>query len=307
MQRFIKPFIGLFSFLFLIGCTEEYLATDFDLNYDAQLKIEGDFYPQNLGKSVLRIDRTFTISDTMSLENAHIMDAEAVLLRGSDTLSTLSWADSASSYIFFNFEDYQPDGPPDFDSLAAAQDTQSYGGYKLDRVDFNLFPGVTYTLVVNVDGIDYTTEFIPEEPIELLNVVSDSVVACECGVGGIGEFGIVHATMSIDTAVVIWPEDPEANFYTVYFHQLNATPQLMPQTFAYPGPILSLQGNEPGEYDIIIGTMNDTFYRHYYLSDFPLNHETRNFFDNGALGYAGTLSEIYLRVNLVPPGIPVEG
>lgn len=250
---------------------------------------------------MLRIDHTFTISDSMSIERAHILDAQAVLLHGSDTLSTLSWADSASSYIFFNFENYEPNGPPDFDSLAAAQDTQSYGGYKLDRVDFSLDAGETYTVEVMVDDEVYTTTFSPNAPVEILNVQADSVETCNCGVGGIGDFEIIHTTMSIDTAAVAWPEDAEAYFYTVYFHQLDAEPALMPQVFSFPGPVLSMQGNIPGEYDIILGTMSESFYRHYYLNDFPLNHETRNFFDNGALGYAGTLSEVYIRIHLVPP------
>lgn len=300
MYKFI--IIPLTLILLLSGCTEEFLASELGFDYEPQIKIEGDFFPQNLGKSVLRVDRTFTIGDSMIIEDAHIRNASAVLKHGDLELSSLSWTDSASSYIYFNFDEYQPDGPPDLDSLAAAQDTLTYGGYKLDRVDFALEVGETYTLVVSVDGRDYTTTFMPEPAIELLNVVADSVESCECGVGGVGEFLVTHTTMSIDTAVVIWPEDPTANFYTVYFHQLDADPQLMPQTFSFPGPILTLQGNQPGEYDIVVGTMSERFYRHYYLSDFPLNHETRNFFNNGALGYAGTLSEVYLRVHLVPPG-----
>jgi len=283
------------------NCTEEFLATEFNLDYEGQLKIEGDFYPQNLGKSVLRIDRTFTITDTMSIEGAHLRDAEAVLLWNNDTLSTFSWHDSASSYVYFNFDEYEPDGPPDLDSLAAAQDTQSYGGYKLDRVDFSLDVGETYTLKILTDGEVYSTSFSPDAPIELLNVVPDSVESCSCGIGGISDYSVIHTTMSIDTAVVIWPEDPEAYFYTVYFYQREADPPLMPQAFSFPGPVLSMQGNQPGVYDIVIGTMDEKFYRHYFLFDFPLNHETRNFFDNGALGYAGTLNEVYLTIHLVPP------
>jgi hypothetical protein len=285
------------------GCEEIIPIEDFDFDYTPQIKIEADFFPQNLGKSVMRIDRTFAISDTIDIERAHIRDAEAVLLLGSDTLSTLVWADSAASYVFLNLEEFDPEIIFNPDSLASYQDTASYGGYKLTNVDFSLAPENLYTLVVTIDGVAYTTEFQPYPAVEILNLEADSVEVCECGVGsGVGTYDVLYKTMTTDTARVIWPEDPAATFYTIYSRKLDATPPLLPQVFSYPGPVLSLQGIEPGEYELVIGAMNDTWYRHYLLRDFPPNHEARNFFDNGALGYAGTLNERYLNITLVPPG-----
>jgi len=287
----------------LLGACEKIVTVDeLDIDYEPQIKIQGDFFPQNLGKSVLRIDRTFTIADTMDRERAHIRDAEAALLRGTDTISAFTWYDSASSYIYLNLEEFDPSivfG----DSVEAYQDTQSYGGYKLDFVDFVMYANQEYILSVTIDNATYTTTFIPEPAIEIINVEPDSLSSCDCGAGtGIGTFQIVHETMSIDTARIMWPENPNARFYTITMRKLDAEPPERPQVFSFPGPVLTLQAMEPGEYELIIGTMNETWYRHYLLRDFPPNHETRNFFGGDVLGFAGTLNERYLRITLVPPG-----
>ncbi len=79
---------------------------------------------------------------------------------------------------------------------------------------------------------------------------------------------------------------------------VNSGGTIAPQTFIFPGSGINIPFF-PEDYDVIIGAMNKTFYRHYHLNDFPVNHPSRNFFDGKALGYAGTLSERYLRVKIV--------
>ncbi len=302
-MRRLRFQIAVLAALLILGCEKIIPLSEFDFEYEPQLRIEADFFPGNLGKSVLRVDHTFSIEDSMRLDLAHIRDAQAVLFQGSDTLSTLSWRDSASSYIYLNLEDFDPEVVFNPDSLASYQDTQSYGGYKLDRADFFLESDTPYTLRVEVEGESYETQFTPYPAIELLNIVPDSVEICQCGVGeAVATYEVLHTTMSIDTARVIWPEDPEATFYTIVSRRLDSDPPTLPNVFSFPGPVLSLQGIEPGVYELIIGTMNDTWYRHYLLRDFPANHEARNFFGSEALGFAGTLNEIYLQIHLVPPG-----
>ncbi|MCF7902097.1 MAG: hypothetical protein K9M19_01595 [Candidatus Marinimicrobia bacterium] len=294
--------VGLSSVLLLLACEKVVPLSEFDFDYESQVRIEGDFFPANLGKSVLRIDRTFTITDTMDLDRAHIKDATAFLLRDSDTLSHFTWRDSAASFAYLNLPEFDPAIVLNPDSAVLYIDTLHYGGYKLDRVDFALQSGVTYTLVVVVDGVDYTTEFTPYPAVELQNLTVDSIRTCECGVGGVSDYDMIFTTIAQipDSAKLVWPEDPAAWFYTIYYDKLDAEPRLLPQIFSFPGPVLSLQGVDPGVYELTIGVMNDTFYKHYYLRDFPPNHPARNFFDNGALGYAGTLNEVYLTVNLIP-------
>lgn len=285
-----------------VSCEKNVPLSNFDFEYAPEYKIEGDFFPTNLGKSVVRVDRTFTIEDSMSLNNVHVKDASVELRTESgDMLSTLSWQDTAAAYPYFNFdedEQFDPTIPPD--SLATFLDTMYYGAYKLDDLDFALENTQSYELQVTIDGENYVTSFSPYPAVEFTNFEPDSVTDCPCETG-LGTHALIHKTMASDTARLRWPEDPDAHLYTVYVHEENPETDLGPQLFTFPGPVFNL-GMLPGTYDIIIGTMNETFYRHYYLSDFPPNHEARNFFDGNALGYAGTLSETYVRIHVVPPG-----
>ncbi|MCF7796614.1 MAG: hypothetical protein K9N11_04100 [Lentisphaeria bacterium] len=285
----------------LAACTKNVPLSEFNFDYTAQIKIEGDFFPANLGKSILRVDHTFAISDTMDLEHLYVKNADAVLLHGIDTLSHFSWQDSASSFAFYNIPEFNPEIMQNPDSLVQYIDTLTYGGYTLDRLDFQLLDDETYTLVVTVDGVDYTTTFSPFPAIQIENLTVDSVRTFPSGIRGDGTYTMTYTTIAQypDSARLIWQEDPTAWFYTVYTDKLDAEPRLLPNMFSYPGPVLSVLGVDPGVYELVIGVMNDTFYKHYYLRDFPPNHPARNFFDNGALGYAGTLNEVYLTVNLI--------
>jgi len=296
--------LGLLVIMGLVACEKIVPLSEFSFNYSPQLKIEGDFFPKNLNKSILRVDHTFAITDTMDLEHVHIQDAKAVLLLGTDTLSRFTWRDSAAGYAFLNLPEFDPEIAHNPDSALKYYDTLSYGGYKLDQVDFSLMDDETYTLVVTVAGVDYTTQFSPYPAVEFENLTIDSVASLQSGVGN---YEMTYTTIASvpDSAKLIWPEDSAAWFYTVYADKLDADPRQLPQVFYFPGPVLSLLSAEPGVYELVIGTMNDTFYKHYFLSDFPANHPARNFFDNGALGYAGTLNEVYLTVHLIPAAAPL--
>ena len=286
----------------LAACEKIIPLSEFNFDYTRQVKIEGDFFPKNLGKSILRVDHTFTIADTMDWSRVHIRNANAVLLHGADTLSTFTWRDSATSYLYYDIQEYSPEIMNNPDSLAQYLDSLSYGAYTLDRLDFELLDDEIYTLVVSVDGVDYTTTFTPFPAIELQNLTVDSIQTRANSWGMAGTYDMLHTTIAMipDSAKLIWPEDPTAWFYTIWSDQIDDSLRLVPGNFSFPGPVLSLLGVAPGVYELVIGAMSDTFYKHYFLGEFPPNHPVRNFFDNDALGYAGTLNEVYLTVNLIP-------
>lgn len=306
MKRLLTYGLAIFASLGLlvlsVSCEKNVPLSSFDFDYTPEYKIEGDFFPANPGKSVVRIDHTFTIEDSVNVDSAHVTDASVELLSDdSALLSTLSWQDSADAYPYFDTEDFDGFDPSTpLDSLAARLDTMYYGAYKLDRVDFSLENSQTYHLRVTIDGESFETSFSPYPAVEFTNFEPDSITACPCETGP-GEHELIHTTMASDTAKLRWAEDKDAYLYTVYVYDREPDVDLGPQIFTFPGPVFNL-GMLPGTYDIIIGTMNETFYRHYYLSDFPPNHDTRNYFDGKALGYAGTLNERYVRVHVVPPG-----
>jgi len=284
----------------LFSCEKDVPLSSFDFEYAPEYKIEGDFFPANLGKSVVRVDHTFTIEDSMSLDNVHVKDAVVELRKQDGTvLSVLSWQDTAAAYPYFNYEEgeqYNPTTPPE--SLATHLDTMYYGAYKLDRVGFSLANNQTYELRVVIDGERFSTSFSPYPAVDFTNFIPDSLTDCPCETG-LGTHDLIHKTMASDTARLRWEEDKDAYFYTVYVSEQDPETDLGPDVFTFPGPVYNL-GRLPGTYDIIIGTMNETFYRHFYLSDFPPNHEARNFFTGNALGYAGTVNERYVRIHVVP-------
>jgi len=293
-SRIIISALTLIFILGLIRCEKEVPLSSFDLEYEPQYRIEGDFFTPNTGKSVLRIDRTFTIRDTLSMESSHIRTAEAVLrVADGEMLSTLSWRDSADAYPYIVNPEEAAFG---LDSVTV--DTQAYGAYKLDRPNFQLEAGATYELVVTIDGEEYRTTFSPYPAVDFIGARRDTVL-WENGRRNPAGFPVSYYTFAADTARLQWKEDPDAYFYSVKITQMNNNLRSLPQVFAFPGPVLSLT-YPPGRYRIVIGAMNRTFYNHYYLTDLPVNHETRNFFDGTALGYAGVLNERYLVVHIVP-------
>lgn len=306
MRTSQRNFNGLLAsvmlIILLVACEKVVPVSEFSFDYTPQVKIEGDFFPANLGKSILRIDRTLTIMDTMDLEHAYVKNASAVLMHGTETLSTFTWYDSAAGYAYYNIPEFNPEIMQNPDSLVLYIDTLNYGGYKLDRLDFTLHDDEIYTLIVTIDGVDYTTTFAPYPAVQFENLTVDSTRTFPSGLHAEGSYEMLFTTIAQipDSARLIWPEDPTAWFYTVYADKLDADPRLLPDIFSFPGPVLSLLSAEPGVYELVIGSMSDAFYKHYYLTDFPTNHPSRNFFDKGALGYAGTLNEVYLTVTLVP-------
>lgn len=302
-MRQIKLAVWAISIMvLLVACEKIVPLSEFNFDYTRQVKIEGDFFPKNLGKSILRVDHTFTIEDTMDLNRAHVRNADAVLLHGADTLSTFTWRDSATSYLYYDIQEYSPEIMNNPDSLARYLDSLSYGAYTLDRLDFDLLDDEIYTLIVTIDGVDYTTTFSPFPAIEIQNLTVDSIQTRANSWGMAGTYDMLHTTIALipDSAKIIWPEDPTAWFYTIWSDQIDDSLRLVPGIFSFPGPVLSLLGVAPGVYELVIGAMSDTFYKHYFLREFPPNHPVRNFFDKGALGYAGTLNEVYLTVHLLP-------
>jgi|GEM_PF-1547677 len=291
-------FITIFTIF--AGCEKQVPLSAFDFDYAPEYQIEGDFYPQNLGKSILRINHTFTIEDSMSLEQSYVTDADARLF-GPDgsLLSTMSWHDSATGYQYLNIDE-QVDPNIPLDSISNYLDTLIYGGYQLDQVNFQMNANEEYQLRVKIDGESFQTTFSPYPLVDFLPFAIDSVVQCECE-NGLGNYQRIYATMASDTAKLRWPEDPNAYLYTVVTEQIDNELNLGAQAFAFPGPVLNF-GALPGTYKIIIGSMDQCFYQHYYLSDFPPNHPNRNFFGGKALGYAGSVNERYLTVRIVPPG-----
>ncbi len=285
----------LFSAGIWSGCEREVPLSSLDISYETQYRIEGDFFPAHLAKSVLRVDRTFGIGDTLSIARAHIRDARAELWQvNGGLLSTFTWRDSAQSYPYLvNPGDIQQ-GP--IDPEDAEIDTQYYGAYKLDDLDFQLADSLTYQLRVHIDGEEFRTHFSPYPAVEFIGLEPDTIIYRREGETQIPQ-ATYYLKMSRDSARLEWPEDPSGYFYTVFLRQLRLDRETLPQVFAFPGPLLDFT-LPVGRYMVIIGAMNRTFYRHYYLNEFPLNHETRNFFDGEALGYAGTLNERYLVVRI---------
>lgn len=278
--------------------------TAFNFHYQPQYKIEAVFYPANLAKSVMRVEHTFTIRDTMSVKRSYIKDAIAELrVKDGMTLSTLSWYDSAAAYSYYATAPGGPGQPGfPFGQEDAEVDTLFYGGYKLDGLDFALYDSLTYELDVTIGGEMYSTTFTPYPAVHFTNFQPDFVSLVHPGNGG-NPYKVQYITMRADTARLAWPEDPNAYFYSVYILPLQTPVDVVPQVFAFPGPEFSLS-LVPGEYMIIIGAMNSTFYKHYYLNDFSANHPTRNFFSGNALGFAGTLNERYLDVRILPANTP---
>jgi len=286
------------------GCEKGVPLSAFDFHYQPQYKIEATFYPANLAKSVMRVEHTFTIMDSMSIERAYVREAAAELrVRGGRVLSTLSWQDSAAAYSYYATAPGGPGQPGfPFGGEDAEIDTLVYGAYKLDDLDFTLSDSLTYELRVVIDGEAYTTTFEPYPAVHFTNFQPEMVTMVRPENGG-PPYEVQYVTMRADTARLAWPEDPNAYFYSVSIEPLQAPVEVVPQAFAFPGPEFSLS-SQPGEYLVIIGAMNETFYDHYYLNDFPANHEARNFFGGKALGFAGTLNERYLRVRILPASTP---
>lgn len=303
-KKYIIPLISgaaliLIILISLSSCEKQIPLSAFDFDYAPEYQIEGDFYPQNLGKSILRINHTFTIEDSMSLDQSYVKDADARLFGPEGALlSTMSWHDSATGYQYVNIdENIGPNIP--LDSISKYLDTLVYGGYQLDQVDFQMSSNKEYELRVDIGGETFQATFSPYPLVDFLPFAIDSVVDCECE-NGLGNYQRTYATMSSDTAKLRWPEDPGAYLYTVVTEQLDNELNLGAQAFAFPGPVLNF-GALPGTYKIIIGSMDKRFYEHYYLSDFPPNHPNRNFFGGKALGYAGSVNERYLTIRIVPP------
>lgn len=300
MPKISLPLLILIIFALLGSCEKQVPLSAFDFDYAPEYQIEGDFYPQNLGKSILRINHTFTIEDSMSLEQSYVTDADARLF-GPDglLLSTMSWHDSATGYQYVNIDE-QVDPNIPLDSISIYLDTLIYGGYQLDRVDFQMEANTEYQLRVEIGDETFQTSFSPYPLVDFLPFATDSIVPCNCEYG-LGDYERIYATMSSDTARLRWPEDPNAYLYTVVTEQVDSDLELGAQAFAFPGPVLNF-GALPGTYKIIIGSMDQRFYEHYYLSDYPPNHPNRNFFGGKALGYAGAINERYLTIRIVPPG-----
>jgi len=285
--------------LILTECEKYISITEFEADYEPKYKIEADFYPANPGKSVLRIDQTLPIHESGS--GGHIEDAQAELRdAGDQLLSTFSWRDTAASYpVFIPLkEDTLSSSVPDFFRYGMSVDTTNYGAYKLDSLNFALIPGVRYNLYVTIDGEQFTTTFVPYPPVELDSLPIDTIVSRRCDQGP-GRYQVLHTTLSGDSARLRWREDSNAFLYSVFMKETGADIPVMPKVTAFSGPLITPDVT-PGTYDIIIGSMNRTFYYHYYYKGEPPGHPTRNFFDGNALGYAGTLNEIYLRVTVLP-------
>lgn len=277
------------------SCEKEVPLSSLEFDYNPEYRIEGDFFPANLSKSVLRIDHTFTIREKMSISQAHIRDAGAELrIRNGRRLSTFSWQDSAAAYPYLvNPGEFQ-EGPIDPDK--ANIDTQYYGAYKLDRLDFRLEDSLTYELRVTIDDEEFRTTFSPYPAVDFIGLDPDTMIYRQGEDKGIPR-ETYYVSMPRDSARLEWSEDPDGYFYSVLVRQIRLDRETLPQVFVFPGPLLNFS-LPAGRYEVIIGAMNKTFYRHYHLSEFPANHETRNFFDGRALGYAGTLNERYLIVRV---------
>jgi len=279
-----------------MGCEKDVPISAFEFEYEPEYKIEADFYPANLGKSVLRVDRTFTIEDTMSIREAHIRDASAeIRTEEGALLSSFSWHDSAAAYSYIAEEGDGPFG--NGFGVGADVDTLYYGAYRLDNLNFELSDNQRYRVNVTIDGEGFTTTFRPYPAVTFFPFKTDMIVRRE-NQSRRGTHEVIYATMAADTAKLQWAEDPEAYFYSVYITRLGYGTSVMPRVFTFPGPALDI-GAVPGTYDIIIGSLSETFYKHYYLRDFPPNHEARNFFGGKALGYAGAINERYLRIQIV--------
>lgn len=282
----------------LLSCEKELPLSNFNFDYEPQIRIQGDFFVQNLEKSVVRIDSTFNIRDTIYIDAAIIRNASAELrLKDGSLLSTLSWNDSASSYPYYvEMPEFGDPNSPFGGNDDAEIDTFYYGGYTLDNLNFQLYDSLEYELRVELAGENYVTSFSPRPPAQFTNITPDSVGTVTTTRGS--EYTVLYDTMAADTARLAWKEEEDAYFYTVSITDSQGRLGDIPQIFAFPGPEIPLPPL-PGTYEVVIGAMNQTFYRHYYLNDLPANHETRNFFNGKALGYAGALNETYLEVTII--------
>lgn len=288
----------LFFLLSLYRCEKPMPFEEFDAEYQPEYVIEGDFFPANLGKSVLRVDRTFALDEQMTIQDAHVKDASAALLdENGQLLSTLSWSDSAIAYPYYLYNmlsgvDQIPGGG--ITGVGDGLDTLQYGAYRLDNLNFQLHPGKEYTLWVSIQGEEFTTMFEPHPPVEMVYPQPDSVYLRKAYQGWEYQIGMV--TMPAPTINLEWQDQPGAYFYTVSIQHYGSR-KLVPRIIALSEPVFTLSVAWH-RFEIVIGSMNETIYRHYYLKDYPVNHPLRNFFDGKALGYAGTLSERYLHVLL---------
>ena len=296
---------GIVVFIFLISvfqrCEQQMPLSSLEHSaYAETYIIEGDFFPSNLAKSVLRIDRTFALDEKMSVGDAHVTEAYAELRsENGSVLSTLSWRDSARAYPFYwqNVSGI-PGGPQGTNGTVTGVgdgiDTLHYGAYKLDRLDFQLSPYQQYELVVEIGEETFRTSFSPHPPVRLLNREPDSSYLRKAVYGG--QYQVSSMTLDSNTIEMRWEDQPESYYYTVYLQNLHST-SLVPRVVTVPEPLFTYTVGGR-RYEMIIGSMNETIYRHYYLTNFPVNHPLRNFFDGEALGYAGTLSEVYLELEI---------
>jgi len=366
------PFLSIVSLSGLIllssGCQKEIPLASFSLPREQQVRIEADFFPTNLPKSVLRIDHTFSIYDSLAPENAHIQGASAWLLMGDDTLATFEWVDSAVTYPFTPILPTQS-GPP----VLGPVQFFTYGAYKLVHTNFHLEPDTTYILVIRHHDWEVSTE-LHIHPGIVVNEEPDSVANCDCP----GNYSISYYDLPLDGARLTWKPFSDVNIYTAYFELdtagLNQIIQLIrpwldqldsifidslqqipvdslqsiadnlqlpmsgyglksllalgpdsfltfldslhlaPLVFSFGVPEFNLAelfisqhfDKYPDwlffafRWKLIIGVPDERFYRHYYLADFPVNHQARNFWPPPFLGAAGALTEKYFSIRLHP-------
>ncbi len=297
MRLWLGGLFLLAGFLLFQGCEKPLPLSHFETDYQPEYRIEGDFFPTHLGKSVLRIDRTFGLREEMSIDRSQVRDARAELRTADGVLlSTLSWQDSAKTYPFYWQTLYPEKGTPRQISDHLISDGHNvdyfnYGAYKLDNLQFRLSPDQVYQLQVTIAGEEYVTSFTPHPQVRLQHVSPDSTVLRKTADGW--TYQVTQLRLEQPTIRLEWEEQPNGYYYTVHLNQLPAV--YVPRILATPEPRFSYSADKP-RYEIIIGSMNRTLYQHYYLTDFPVNHELRNFFHGKALGYAGTLTERYLEV-----------
>jgi hypothetical protein len=295
----VSLFAALFFLFVLNSCEKSMPLENHDSDYQPEFVIEGDFFPANLAKSVVRIDRTFSLNQQMSIEEAHVKDASAALYREDGALlSTLSWNDTAMAYPYYHYNmvpggvDQIPGGG--VTGVGEGIDTLQYGAYTLDSLNFQLQPDTEYRLSVIIDSEEFNTSFTPHPVVDMVYPKADSIYLRKAYQGW--EYPISWATLPSSTIHLEWADQPGAYFYTVSIQHYGSR-KLVPRIIAVTEPVFTLSVAWH-EFEIVIGSMNETIYRHYYLKEYPVNHPIRNFFDGKALGYAGTLSELYLRVSL---------
>lgn len=290
---------GVIFLLTLGSCEKSLPLENHDSDYQPEYVIEGDFFPANLAKSVVRIDRSFSLDEQMSIDEAHVKNAAAALYHeNGDLLSTLSWSDTAIAYPYYHYN-MVPGGVNQIPGggvtgVGEGIDTLQYGAYTLDSLNFQLQTDTEYTLSVIIGSEEFSTSFTPHPVVEMVYPQPDSIYLRKAYQGW--EYPIAWATLPSSTIHLEWEDQPDAYFYTVSIQHYGSR-KLVPRIIAVTEPLFTLSVAWH-EFEIVIGSMNETIYRHYYLKEYPVNHPIRNFFDGKALGYAGTLSERYLRVTL---------